>query len=158
MDPLTIIIDTQEKTPWAFPAWLATAKIGTLKTADYALEGDTGFAVERKSIEDFCGTMAGGWERFQREIERMAGWPARIVIVEGSFSDLVFRPECEPPRHNHHNLTPAFMMRRIAELSMMGVAVLFAETPDYASAVCLAVLKERKKQLSATPETSADPI
>lgn len=147
MEPLTIIIDTREQTPWAIPSWLATVKVGTLKTGDYALEGDSGFAVERKSLEDFCGTVAGGWERFKREIVRMEGWPAKVVIVEGSISDLVFRADAEPPRHNHHNLTPAFMMKRVAELLMMGVSVIFAENAEYAGAVGVAVLRERAREL-----------
>jgi ERCC4-type nuclease len=140
---MEIVIDTREQSPWHFPEWAASARIGTLRTGDYALAGDDGFAVERKSLDDFCGTVATGWDRFVREIERMIGWPARVVIVEGSFSSLVFGPDGTPPRHNHWRVGPGFAIKRIAQLSMMGVSVLFAETPEYGAALCLAILRER---------------
>ena len=82
MDPLRIIIDTREQRPWRFPPEAAFVRRGTLSAGDYALEEDTAFAIERKSLDDFIGTVSTGWERFQRELERMGGYAARCVIVE----------------------------------------------------------------------------
>ena len=60
-----IIIDTREQRPWVFPAYVAV-RVDTLKQGDYALEGDDRYAIERKSLEDFIGTIFSGWERFKR--------------------------------------------------------------------------------------------
>ena len=73
---LHIVIDTREQTPWHFHPEVATATRGTIKTGDYALLNDDGFAIERKSLNDFVGTIGKGWDRFCREIKRMDGWRA----------------------------------------------------------------------------------
>ena len=56
MGEFRIIIDTREQTPWSFPPEIPV-EIGTLKTGDYALAGDDAFAIERKSKDDFLGTI-----------------------------------------------------------------------------------------------------
>lgn len=153
--PLEIVIDTREQTPWHFEPWQANVRLGTLRTGDYALFGDTGFAVERKSLDDFLGTVSTGWERFQREVYRAkdAAFPAFPVIVEGTLAQCCFHwaPEnggtLYGPQHNHPKLTPQFVNKRIAELTLMGCAVMFCDCPAYASAVALAVLKEREEAL-----------
>jgi ERCC4-type nuclease len=154
MIPLPITIDTREQTPWHFPPEQVVATVGTLKTADYAVTGDDDFAIERKSLDDFVGTIASGWDRFVKEIGRMAGWPARVVIVEGSFSELVFETrqgEVIPPAHSHFRISPPFIMKRIGELTMLGVSVLFAENAEYASALAVAILRQRAVELGIAP-------
>lgn len=147
---LHITIDTREQTPWHFPPDVADTVVSTLRTGDYALVGDDGFAIERKSLDDFVGTISSGWDRFLREIDRMQDWPARVVIVEGLFSELCFdvrQGEVIPPAHSHYRVTPQFVIRRIAELTMRGVSVLFAENCEYAAGLCAAVLRQRAMQI-----------
>jgi ERCC4-type nuclease len=88
---LEITIDSREQTPWAFDSTLVHATRGTVRTGDYCVKGDKGFSIERKSLNDFLGTISTGWERFQREIYRAkdAGYNMPI-IVEARFSDLLF--------------------------------------------------------------------
>jgi ERCC4-type nuclease len=148
--PLAIVIDTREQTPWAFPPELATVSVGTLKTGDYALAGDAGFAIERKSLPDFVGTVVKGWERFQREIWRMNGWPAKIIIVEADFRQLCYRyedDELRAPDHESYRVKPGFLMRRIAELSMMGVAVIFAGDAEHAAILAVKILQQRRNEI-----------
>lgn len=138
---ITIIIDTRESMPWAFPEHLAKSVRGTLRAGDYALMNDCGFAIERKSASDFAGTISTGWERFQREIERMADYPAKVIIVEASFSDIISH------NYDHPSVPPSFVCKRIAELVMQGVCVLFADNPVSAAGLCYKILKERMKQI-----------
>ena len=150
MGLIHVAIDTREQTPWHFDPADATTTRATLPTGDYALVGDTGFAIERKSLDDYVGTIGTGWGRFQREIARMGGWPARVVIVEGDFGDLLFRDEAGvliPPAHSHHKITPAFAIKRTAELTMQGVAVLFAGDTDAAVVLATAILRLRARQI-----------
>lgn len=151
--PLRVVIDTREQRPWSFPAGLVEAAVGTLRTGDYALAGDDAFAIERKSLDDFLGTVSTGWERFMREIGRMegAGFAARVVIVEADLEACCFREstagEIIPPAHNHPLLSPQFVLKRVAELAFMGVAVLFAGSPDHAAALAYALLSERSSHV-----------
>lgn len=152
MGEFCIVIDTREQTPWGFPPEVAV-EIGTLKTGDYALKGDSAFAIERKSKDDFLGTISTGWGRFCRELNRMdaAGFPAKPILVECDFSAFCFSErngEIIPPDHEHYMLTPQFVMKRIGQLTARGAAVVFAGNPQFASALALAILRERYEALN----------
>lgn len=137
-DDMTIIQDTREKTPWVFPDWVRT-RVGTLRTGDYALAGDECFAIERKSLDDFVGTIFTGWERFQRELGRMEGarFVAKVVIVEADYEMLMMIPgqngEIIPPRHHHPMISPQAVASRVAELTLMGVTCLFCRDSGHAA-------------------------
>jgi len=145
---MVIIIDTREQRPWSFPPDV-TVEVGTLRTGDYALKGDDHFAIERKSADDFVGTIATGWCRFVKELNRMdaAKFAAKVIIVESDFETFCFRirqGEILPPDHQHNRCTPQFVMRRIAELTMRGVSVIFAGNAELGSAIALRILIERE--------------
>ena len=149
MEPrMTIVIDTREQQPWSFGDY-AEVKRGTLLAGDYAVEGDLGFAVERKSLNDFVGTVSSGWARFRREIEkaRELGFPAFPIVVEADFADFFPRPDGSY-HHNHPNITPQFLFKRIAELTFAGGAVLLAGDPVRAAGLCWRLLYLRKAQLN----------
>lgn len=149
---MIIAIDTREQRPWHFPPDVATVRRETLHTGDYALYSDEGFAIERKSLDDFIGTLSSGWDRFIREIKRMESWPAKVIIVEGRFLEMVYWEDCDiivAPKHSHFKCSPAFVMKRIAELTMLGVSVILAENPELASAMAYRILLEREVQIGA---------
>lgn len=155
--PLHIVIDTREQAPWAWDASEATTEIAALNAGDYALADDceevkgrsaraVRFAIERKSLEDFLGTISVGWDRFQRELERMTAFQARVVIVEGDFQQVCFQGEMgcvTPPPHNHQTLRPAFVARRVAELTLMGVSVLFCGDSQMAAGMAYRIFRRR---------------
>ncbi len=148
---MVIVIDTREQRPWSFPPHIDT-EIGTLRTGDYALKGDDHFAVERKSADDFVGTISLGWCRFVKELNRMdaAQFTAKTVIVESDFETFCFRTGSGiilPPDHEHVRCTPQFVMKRIAELTMRNVSVIFAGNAELASAIALRIFIERQNQL-----------
>jgi DNA excision repair protein ERCC-4 len=84
------IIDTREQQPYAFgPAQITTVR-RALAAGDYSVEGmEEIVAVERKTVEDFVKTVIRERERFDRELEKLAGYTAACVVVEGSLSDLL---------------------------------------------------------------------
>jgi ERCC4-type nuclease len=84
-----IIIDTREQTPWTFPAGHPTVR-AKLEYGDYSLEGyQHQFAIERKSLADYVGSITQGRERFMREIEGgTCSLEYFCIIVEGSYADL----------------------------------------------------------------------
>ena len=111
-----IIIDTREQRPWVFPAY-AAVRVGTLKQGDYALEGDDRYAIERKSLEDFIGTIFSGWERFKRNQPHGQAICKRHVAFTKS---LRCRKRRSPPNTSITTSSRA-VMSRIAELGFMGV-------------------------------------
>ena len=148
---MIITIDTREQRPWSFPAFVNT-EAGALRTGDYALKNDAGFAIERKSADDFAGTISTGWARFCRELKRMddAGFPAKVIIVEAELEEFCFRcmaGEIIPPTHEHIQLQPQFIMKRVAELTMRGCSVLFCGNAEFASNMALKILIEREKAI-----------
>ncbi len=150
---LVIIQDTREQRPWVFPEYVRT-RVATLRTGDYALEGDDRFAIERKSLDDFVGTLFSGWDRFVREIGRMegAGFVARVIIIEADYEDLMMREapggEIIPPRHRHPMITPQAMASRIAELTLMGVTCLFCRDAGHAALQAYHLLCRRAAQIA----------
>ena len=142
---LQIIIDTREQTPWHFPEGTAEVSRGCISAGDYAVKGDQfNFAIERKSLDDFVGTISTGWDRFQAELARMIGFPAMVVIVEGSFFEI------NHFHYNHPQVRPGFVCKQIALLTLQGVAVLFCDNPILAAGMCWRILLERKAAIDAS--------
>lgn len=152
-----ITIDQQEKQPWHFDPTLVKTRIAHIKTGDYCVTGDKGFAVERKSLNDFLGTISTGWNRFKREINRasVAGFHLP-VIVEARFSDILFavsaQGEITPPPHDHPKLTPGFVLKRIGEMEMLGASARFADGPTEAAMLAAALLFQRYQELHSDDE------
>lgn len=150
---MTIIIDTREQTPWNLASFGCDVKVAKLDAGDYALEGDAGFAIERKSLNDFLGTVSSGWDRFRREIGRMASFVAKPIVVETDFASFCHSEvdgEIKPPPHPHYRLGSAFVAMRIAELTLMRCQVLFAGNTEYAAAIGYALLLQRARQISCS--------
>lgn len=96
-----ITIDTREQHPWMFRdlrtrTWLfeVAASKGTLKQGDYAIEGlEAELVIERKSLEDLFGTLAGGRDRFKRELERIADCCRMGAVVIEADWQAITHPE-----------------------------------------------------------------
>lgn len=139
---LQILIDTREQQPWHFPEDVAEVSRSCISAGDYALKGDQHrFAIERKSLDDFVGTISSGWERFEAELARMIAFPAMVIIVEGNFAEI------NHAHHNHPNIGAGFICKRIAQLTFMGASVLLCDNPTLAAGMCWRLLKERKAVL-----------
>ena len=103
--PFTVAVDTREQRPYAFNSLTADAKDGggllvvpfrsaTLASGDYSLfaSNDSNetlpVAVERKSPQDFFGTLGQHRERFERELDRLNQLSFAKVVVECEWSDI----------------------------------------------------------------------
>ena len=158
---MIIVIDTREQRPWSFPPDIPV-EIGTLRTGDYAVKGDAAFAIERKSADDFVGTLSLGWARFVRELNRMdaADFVAKVIIVESDFETFCYRTKqgfILPPDHEHTRCSPQFIMKRLAQLTMRRCSVIFAGNAGLAAAIALRILFERADQLKKEEEENATP-
>jgi len=87
----TIITDTREQKPYR---WDTPAERGTLKAGDYSVKGlEDRIAIERKSLIDAYGTFGKGRERFQRELEKLAGYEYAAVVIEATMLQALRPPE-----------------------------------------------------------------
>jgi ERCC4-type nuclease len=85
-----ILVDSREKIPLSFdPAHAVTVR-RALVAGDYSLDGhETSVAVERKSLDDFVGSVVRGRERFLAELRRLEGYELACIVVEGSLEDVL---------------------------------------------------------------------
>ena len=86
---LKVVIDTREQLPYRFaPARVEVTRAG-LASGDYSLLGfEARVAVERKTVDDFVGSITVGRERFLRELDRLRKYECAAVVIEGSLADL----------------------------------------------------------------------
>ncbi len=86
-EDITIVVDTREQRPLVFTEFKAVK--GTLSTGDYSAIGyEDQICVERKSLDDLCGSLGLGRERFDREIERMLLIRHKAIMIEASMEDV----------------------------------------------------------------------
>lgn len=102
--PFTVVIDTREQRPFEFAGLTSDARhgrrplvvptvVGTLGQGDYSLAGlQDVVAVERKSLADLYGTLGQGRERFERELERLAGLLWAAVVIEADWNAVLQVP------------------------------------------------------------------
>ncbi len=141
---MKLIVDTREQTPWHFPMELVEVRRDTLQYGDYSLDGDV-WSIERKSLPDFVGTITSQWERFCRELEKMPAEPQRVIIVGGSVTQIM-------QRDYNGAVQPKYVMRRVAELTMMGVSILFCDNESFAAMTAYRLFRRRKAFLDGVEE------
>jgi len=111
-----IYIDTREQKPFRFDI---PVEVKTLKFGDYALSNKRvsgNCYIERKSLNDFIGTMSGGYERFKREIERAKEQKAYlIVLVERSIEEAMNFTKL-PYVSKKVRATPEYIFNRVRSL------------------------------------------
>jgi len=102
--PFTVAIDNREQLPYQFQAikcdaakakrpMIVPTRFQTLQTGDYSIVGmEHLYAIERKSKSDLYGTLSGGRERFERELERMAAMHHADIVIEASLLELITKP------------------------------------------------------------------
>ena len=98
----TLIIDTREQQPYTFDVSLCQSMRRKLDAGDYSIEGlEDRVAVERKSLDDFAGTLSNSTrrKRFFAELQRMENYSHRCVVVEGGLQDILvgnYRSDANP--------------------------------------------------------------
>jgi DNA excision repair protein ERCC-4 len=94
--PLTpipqIIVDSREQKPFHFEGH--TLIESKLEYGDYSLHPNNKLAVERKSLSDLYGTLSGGKERFEREIQKAKKLEGYIVVmVESTLNNMMYQKQ-----------------------------------------------------------------
>lgn len=86
-ESITAIVDTREQAPLSLSPLRMEA--GTLATGDYSIRGlEHVVAIERKSLPDLIACVGRERERFDREVQRLLGYPVRILLVEATWQEI----------------------------------------------------------------------
>lgn len=114
--PKVIYVDTREQQPLKFNIPI---EIKTLKFGDYSYsdrEASCNCYIERKSLQDFIGTLSGGFERFCREIDRAKDGDANlIIIVESDFNNVAAFPYLREV-NKKIKATPEYIMHNVRDV------------------------------------------
>lgn len=88
----TIYVDTREQMPYRFTEDVVTLRVA-LPTGDYSLQSEDPqlVAVERKTLNDFIGSVIHARSRFLAEMERLSLFKHKCVVVEGSITQVINR-------------------------------------------------------------------
>ncbi len=87
---IPVIVDTREQRPLTFPSEAFATERKTLVTGDYSIAGyEDRFCIERKGIGDAVQTVIGQWQRFVKELNRMACLDIAIIVIEANVSDVM---------------------------------------------------------------------
>lgn len=111
-----VYVDTREQKPLSFnlPIEVKTLKFGDYSFSDRA--GTCNCYIERKSLQDFIGTLSGGFDRFCREIERARDSDANlIVIVESDFNNVAAFPYLREV-NKKVKATPEYIMHNVRDV------------------------------------------
>lgn len=155
--PFTVLVDTREQHPWTFAGfsganreWIVKTHRMTLQTGDYSISGfEDKLTIERKSSEDFLGSIGGGHDRFRREHERMGEFLHAAVIVETSMDRLI--AELSDPTSGRR-MSPSTVFGIVASWTQRyGVHYHFAGDRRTAEGLALYVMLKFWEQNHASP-------
>ena len=139
-----VIVDTREKKPWDFEDGLPSGffvkeiKNIALPCGDYSLEGfdaKDGIIIERKnSIEEVIGNFGKNWDRFQKELDKLAEYKMPYIIVEDDLRDSFARYNVRDPKKGRYfTLSPDFILKRVTEIDYKwGIKTLFLSNKYFA--------------------------
>ena len=92
-----IAIDSREQEGYSFNRPMVRKK---LDAGDYSVLGmEHLVAVERKTLDDFVGTVIRARGRFYRELRRLGSYPRACVVVEADLADVLagrYRGDAHP--------------------------------------------------------------
>lgn len=147
---MLIRIDTREQTPLAFERCAAFP--GTIKTFDYAIEGDQDcFAIERKSLPDLIQSLAIQ-KNYIRELKKIrralaAGFPRIFYVVEANREDI---ENFDYSIFTRGRIGAPFIFHQLSELEYIhGVHVIFSGDALGAARDIHRLLKRRSEDLKA---------
>jgi DNA excision repair protein ERCC-4 len=140
---MKVIVDTREQTPWTFVDHGFVLERAKLDSGDYSLPGlESRVAIERKSLEDFTGSVIRDRARFFRELERLRAYDFRCVIVEASVREI-------SKGRYRSQASPASILAFVGEITVgQSVPVHLAGTRAEAQILAAEMLKAAKRRFS----------
>ena len=156
---MTLLCDNREPLgpdellhPWApyLPADVRLIR-GTLETGDLCLAAlPDGAVVERKTVVDFLAAIGRERLRFDKELRRARHLGAFVIIVEGSFADVLTAAHARGG-----GLSPASILGSVAAWTRRGAPVLFAGSVRCAAELAFAFLAGQVREVQRASKALA---
>ena len=129
---IVAVVDTREQDP--FDLSPMQTELGTLHVGDYSVVGlESVIAIERKSLPDLVACCGRERERFQRELDRLRGWPVSAIVIECSWREI----QCGNWRSK---LTPGQVQASLESFIAQGHTIVMAETRETAARLTRGIL------------------
>lgn len=146
-----VIVDTREQSPWTFEGQGLEPVRAKLETGDYSLPGlEHRVAIERKSLDDWTGSVLRDRARFYRELDRLRAFEFRCVIVEAGVREIMKGDYTS-------QANPAAVLGFVAEVTVgQSVPVYLAGSRAEAQILAGALLKMAAKKISRDPAPAAE--
>ena len=143
---MRVITDTREQSPWTFPDAGFTLIRKKLDAGDHSVEGlENRVSIERKSLDDWTGTVLRDRTRFYRELELLRAYEFRCVIIEAGIREIMARQY----RSQAH---PNSIIGFVAEVTVsQSVPVYLAGSRPEAQLLAGAFLRMAAKKISPHP-------
>lgn len=141
---MQVIIDTREQTPWTFEGekGIVTTR-AKLDAGDYSIIGlERRVAIERKSLDDWTGTVIRDRNRFYRELELLRAYDFRCVIIEAGVREIM--------KHRYTSqASPASVLAFVGEVTVaQSVPVYLAGSRAEAQVLAATFLRSSMKRLT----------
>ncbi len=151
-DQVVAVVDTREQLPLALHP--LRVEVGTLATGDYSVLGlEHIVAVERKGLSDLLACIGTERERFDREVQRLLGYPVRAIIAEATWQEV----EAGEWRSK---VTSSAAIGSLLGWVAMGIPIIMAENHEragrYVSRLLFTAARRRYRELRALAATIGD--
>lgn len=143
---MQVIVDTREQVPWSFEHDPSISIVRAhLDAGDYSVRGfETRIAIERKSLDDWVGTVMRERTRFYRELELLRGFEFRCVIIEAGVRQIT-------EKSYRSNASPASVLGFVSEVFVaQSVPVLLGGTRADSQILAASLLRMAAKKLQTT--------
>lgn len=140
---MNIVVDTRERLPWTFENQSVELVFAKLDAGDYSVKGlERRISIERKSVDDWHGTVLHDRARFYRELELLRAYDFRCVIIESSVRDIM-------ARRYTAQVSPLVSLAFIAEIAVaQAVPVYLGGTRAEAQILAGALMRAAAKRFS----------
>jgi len=148
---MQVVVDTREQTPWTFEGQVGISLVRRKLTAgDYSVAGlEDRVAIERKSLDDWTGTVLRERTRFYKELALLRAFDFRAVIVEAGIREIMagrYRSQARPEA----------VLGFVAEVTVgQCVPVYLAGSRAEAQILAGALLRMAGKKISSSPAAPA---
>tara|TARA_R110000851_G_scaffold268071_1_gene420652 strand:+ start:336 stop:767 length:432 start_codon:yes stop_codon:yes gene_type:complete len=143
---MLVLRDTREQVPWTFEGQGIQTAPASLATGDYTVPGlEHAVAIERKSLDDWVGTVMRHRGRFYRELDRMRAVRFRCVIIEAGVREIM-------AGKYKSQVKPASVLAFVAEIAVaQSIPVYLGGTRAESQILAGAFLKMAAGKLNSTP-------
>lgn len=121
---VTASVDSREQTPFDLAPMMTER--ATLDVGDYSVKGlEHVVSIERKSLLDLVACCGRERARFQRELDRLRGWPVSAVVVESTWTTI----ESGSWKTPRMKMTPSHVLGSLTSWIAQGHTIIVAPRP-----------------------------